>query len=368
MKKEMFFFGIAVIALLFTLSGCQDSDGFSRLDGPGGLRATPHEGTIILQWNHVPDAYGYKVVRRDTVTNVSVVREQNTDRLWFMDTVWYGNQLEHNRRYEYTVLSLSTHSTKFDIMNGFNVVQNGSSSVSVNANIPAIDAAPVFGASDISYYTFTGADGNDMFGVRINQKPNLEYDVTYIIGTGSTAIELNHIARDDWWSEGREDDKWFEPVIAVFFPVFYGEKTVLVRAKYQGYYSNFTPVNVPLTILPPADLPSVTTATASTNFPNSGITIRWTSSDATTFEVYRVESRGIGSGQTPGQEQWNISSTTGNWTRVAGTPSQLTDILGDIIPNRYGINDNTANQDRDYIYAIIAVSGARRSAPTFIYY
>jgi hypothetical protein len=109
------------------------------LSGPGNLKAVnEQEGVITLTWDPVYDAAGYEVWRKTGEEPAVQVSLSSTNNLFpsrscrLYDIISLANPLKVNTEYTYTVVAVSSTSTKVE--RGVEVVQNGTSSVTIPAD------------------------------------------------------------------------------------------------------------------------------------------------------------------------------------------------------------------------------------------
>ena len=359
MKSKMFPLGIAALMLLFVFSGCQEptdyslTHNFHALYGPGDLQVNAYEGMNILQWSPVTDATGYRIVRKDLETNVSKILATNVTELWYRDAISWDNQMVADRDYEYAVISLSNYSTASSA-NATTIVQHGESRVHVIADMPPTSWRPALSANDVAVEKITAADGSDLLQVRITGKPNLEYTVSYLYGTGTMVNDLGFNRAMVGSPAG--DMHWFYPTTVVTFPAIGGVNTVEVEARFAGgvsYYTLATKVS--------KDTPNVSVAGVF-NAPGlwiqasmvvDGVDLEWSNiSGAASYRIYRAQIT-AGSGSFIG-----VHTVISNWETVNTTQS--------LSGSSWSTRDTQVDTTKSYKYAIIAVDAdGTLSAPAY---
>jgi len=357
------FLGIAVITLLF-IAGCSfdisstNKEELNALPGPSGLTAnTAYDGVVILTWNVVPNAYGYKIIRYDPVTKVSIVCTQSTFGLYFFDWVSWDNQMENGRSYEYTVISQSFLSSEGTDNAGGQVVQNGSSSVSAKPKIPEA-FVPALAEADVS---LIDNNENGLLYVKIKNIPNLNYEVAYTYGENQTIVrDLENLNASNIYGE------WFDPYKVMTYPIVGGVNTVTVKATFiggTGYYSGTSAPISKKTASLTGNLyvsePSFLSAGTNLNY----ISLSWDDvSDAAKYYIYRAEvsastSSAIVSSTWSGYEYTTIKVLS-DWTAVTATQ--------DLINTTWSAFDPVTAVDKYYIYAIVAEgNNGAKSRPRF---
>jgi hypothetical protein len=354
--KKFKFLGIAVGVLLFVLTaGCDNGPQelihtYEALPGPSGLEAKIYDGMIILQWNHVPAATSYRVVRKDTSTKLSVVRAtvSNTtnNAIYYMDTVGWDNQLINDRDYEYSVTSVTANTAI--------VLSGGESKVTAKARIPS-DFTPSLDADQITVKQYKTTNGTDQIIVSFPNQPNYRYQVAYTYGADQTIVREFETWNANALTTGIN---WYEPVQTATFPTIGGTNSVSVKAWFSGsesYYSNsaeVTKTDVTFAITP--TLNSVTGFSA-TWVASGGVRLIWNNvADATGYKIYRAPvSRYITSMVTTG----NVT-VSGDWTVIDAAQERTN--------NGWVAFDPTTDNTGHYLYAIIAEGdGGAKSTPAY---
>ena len=364
--KKFKFLGIAVCVLLFVFAaGCQNEPQelihrteLHSLPGPDGLEAKVYDGMIILQWNNVPNASSYRVVRKDTSTKLSVVRatvsNTTSNAISYTDTVGWDNQLINDRDYEYSVISVSSSTT---------VVQNGESKITVKARIPnPSEFTPSLDADQIDVTQYTTITGVDQIVVTFPNQPNYQYQVAYTYG-------LNEIVRDfeSFNNNNTAATNWFDPVKAATFPAIGGANSVSVKAWFTGdqsYYGGNTVATKPATVAIATTLNQVNNFQALRLQDGSGVRLSWSDlADATGYRIYRAQVSGSTSSPIQQPNDNRIITVSGDWVPVTATQSQ-----GLVNGMARWIAYDTDAGTGHHIYAIIAEGdGGAKSAPVYVY-
>jgi len=352
--------GITAILLLFVLAGCTDIptdytltniNPLAELSAPQMETPIVMDGVVILQWQPVKDASGYRIVRRDTVTGTSVERQATTSNLYYIDTVSYGNQMVDARKYEYSIISLSNANT---------AIQNGIAKVEATAKIPA-NFTPVIGDITATLYKSTNnnTDIGDRILVTFPNAANQKYQVVYSYGQ-------NAIVRDfevTFDGSNNTTGNWYDPVKTVTFPAIGGTNSVTVKAWFTGsqdYYSESAvkTYSVPSVVLA-ATLNAVSNFTASRQ--QGGVSLTWSNvPNATSYSIYRAVISNNSS--TPIiTANSSVVTVTGDWVAVTATPEYVNS------SSRWQAFDAQTSGSSYFIYAIIAngANSAKSSSASY---
>ncbi|MDR1302452.1 MAG: fibronectin type III domain-containing protein, partial [Treponema sp.] len=125
MRKSLLMGGAALVAFALVFGACDGSgydvtatENIPSLSGPGNLKAVnDQEGVITLTWDPVYDAAGYEVWRK-TGEEPAVKLTKSSNKLFptevnrFDDIISNTNVLKVNTAYTYTVVAVSSTSTK----------------------------------------------------------------------------------------------------------------------------------------------------------------------------------------------------------------------------------------------------------------
>jgi hypothetical protein len=352
--KKFKFLGIAVCVLLFVFAaGCQNEPQelihrteLHSLPGPDGLEANVYDGMIILQWNNVPNASSYRVVRKDTSTRVNVALVTNLATNYYVDTVGWTNQLINDRDYEYSVISVSSSTT---------VVQNGESKITVKARIPdRSEFTPSLDADQINVTKYATIAGVDQIVVSFPNEPNYQYRVAYTYGADQEIVR----EFESFPTSNTTTVNWYEPVRTATFPTIGGTNSVSVKAWFnstdQSYYSGNYQVTktAEFAITPTLNSPANFQAVWVTS---GDVRLTWTNvADATGYKIYRAPvSRYITSMVTTG----NVT-VSGDWTVIDAAQEQTN--------SGWVAFDSTTDNTGHYLYAIIAEgAGGAKSTPAY---
>ena len=212
MKKLLF--GMTSLALLFmfVLGGCSQPTDFTNtnkadsIPGPSGFTALTKykgsdgkdadlQGMVILTWNAVKDAAGYKVIRYDTVAKVSTVltstakgySNDQTKELYFVDSVAWDNQLVDGRAYDYTVISMTSRSSAQNstgVGGELAIIQNGEAKASAKPVIPKREDFAV----DLSTLNLDISQAGSNVVLLFDTKPNYKYTISYNYGQGDAFV------------------------------------------------------------------------------------------------------------------------------------------------------------------------------------
>jgi len=372
MKKKLFLLGLAILALSLVFVGCGNPTDvyrqeFNTLPGVKNLKANvEHDGLVILTWDPVVNAAGYKIIRRDTVTGVNVVRNSNTSNNYYVDTVGYDNQLVDGRKYDYTVVSLSNYSSANSNASG-TLVQNGESKVTTaEIKVPA-SFTPALAADDIEIIPVEGLV-NDSILVKFPNKPNLNYAVTYIYGKNEDVVSE---ITSNVYSSYPDTVAWYDQYKSVSFPALGGENSIYVRAWHVSntgnnpYYTEITEVTKVVTgtdVRVSLGGVSSFSANRSTSSPDK-VNLSWSNlTGADTYSIYKAKTNDINVSR-PYYQGGNIITgssvvVSGDWTAVAAL--QQKDTGG----NWFAV-DTLTDYTGDYVYAIIAKGAAGKSRVSF---
>lgn len=328
------------LALLFVFAGCEQADytlKAAKLSAPGKLKATVEQGAIILTWNPVNEASGYKIVRKDTVDGLTKVLIANTTNHYYIDCVGWDNQLADARSYEYSVISLS----------GVEIMQNGAANVKATANIPQTLTITL---DKVDTDTYTD-NGSEMVLVKFTSKPNYAYRISYTYGTAAIVRDFETFGN----LPNSKGGTILDPVKTTTFPAIGGDNSVTVEARFAGgvdYYHNTEKktVTVNATVAPTLAMPNLYAERM-----GKGVLLTWYDvPDATGYNIYKAQVSG--DSYSPTQSDITVIS---DWTAVTATQTKK---------SQYGTwqweaFESLTTDTGYYIYAIIATGANNAKSP-----
>jgi hypothetical protein len=357
--KRKFFIAIAGLALVFAMAlvGCtapisdvslEKTDTPPSLSGPSNVTARAYEGTILLTWDPVPDATGYKIFRKDNTENISTAIEVasgeykiGTQRtLYYRDTATFDGNLINDHSYTYTVYSLSGMDPTTAAATSF--IGNGhTSSNAVTAKVPERTVVDWITVGEVSVEPLVDPLNNSKseFLVSWDAKPNLKYQVRYSLGNGTAIGQINGvpILPTMNYPYGSTGYSPLNPRASVRLPITGGENTISVVASFIGdttYYSKIA-VNTQTETLAKSGLSAPQNLSATRN--ETTVTLRWNDiAGADAYEVYKA----------PYNEA--TEEVTGDWTKVtlSAAPNKFL--------NGWIASELNVSKESYYYYTVIA--------------
>jgi len=196
-----------------------------KLGNPKITRSEAFEGLNLITWQPVIDAVGYHVYRYDPDLKFTKDLGDTGGNLYLLDWVSWTNQLQDNKKYEYTIVAVSSQSTSQPSIDGSLPLQNGSSKTTITAKIPA-----AFTPADP---TFDIEQQDKEILVKITDtKPNLNYQVGYTFGEHEVVRTFARPSQD-------VSGNWFDPVKTARFFVIGGKNSVTVWSVFgSDYYAS----------------------------------------------------------------------------------------------------------------------------------
>ncbi|MDR2633721.1 MAG: fibronectin type III domain-containing protein [Treponema sp.] len=265
MRKSLLAGGASLLALFLMFSACDDkgydvteTETVPSLSGPGNLTAVnAHEGVITLTWDPVYDAETYEVWRKtgdEPAVQVSGSSNPlfNDGSIRFYDIISTTNVLKASTDYTYTVVAVSSRSTS--VPRGVDVVQNGTSSVTIPAaevtKIPAQSAYTVAKVAGLTVAKVTLPNGNQRVQVSWTKdaNPGVWYRGTFNSSPFQTA-DLN-LSPDGtkvvYNYNGTVSGEQKAQVTAYYATSYYNTGGPVESAAYRGIISNFTATPIEL--------------------------------------------------------------------------------------------------------------------------
>ena len=358
MQKKLLL-GITGLALLFgfVLAACDTNltggvnvkDDLNSIPGPALHEPIVADGLIVLSWNSVTNASGYRIVRKDLTTNETTVLTDKMvssggQSLSYADCVSWTNQLVDDRDYEYTVISLNE--SGINRAAGDTVILSGESKKRVKAKVPAsiTVAAPVF-----QVRSYIDASGADKLLVTIDSKPNLSYRVAYAYGADQIVQDLSIL------NTNATGGGLFGQKAKAEFPLIGGKNTVTVQAGFVGG-ADYYPATAKGSQAEENEFTSLP-AVSNFNVNRTGEAVEFTwadivGADPASWAIYKVKTSALSSDFTT----QNVKVLS-DWTAVAT-----------IAPPEKGTSGWTAYErapalDGFYTYALIATIGTQKSRP-----
>jgi hypothetical protein len=369
MQKKLLL-GVTGLALLFVfvLAACDTNltGGFSTKEDlnsvPGPALNDPlvEDGLIVLSWNSVTNASGYRIVRKDLTTNETKVL---TDKmvssggtsLSYADIVSWTNQLVDGQEYEYTVISLNE--SGINRAAGDTVILSGESKKRVTAKVPASITveAPVF-----EVRPYKGADGADKLLVIIDSKPNLAYRVAYAYSVNPVSNE--QLVQDlSILNPAATGGGFFGEKVTAEFPLIGGKNTVTVQVGFASGASYYPATNKTAKLEENefTSLPAV----SGFNATRTGEAVKFTwddilGADPASWKIYKVKT----SGPSSNFSEPNIKVLS-EWSLVAFTsqPEKSANSAG--TGYEWTAYESAPPLEGCYTYALIATIGTQKSRP-----
>jgi hypothetical protein len=378
--KKKFFIGITGIALLFimALGGCAPTDlSMDTTETPYAIpgpvvRADAYEGIVLLRWEPVADAVGYQIHRTDS-KGVNVAIEDWDSGSYnfpkegpfvYIDSVSAWNQLIHGESYTYTVYSLSGQSANKAALNQNSYIKNGSTSVSVTANIPDRKDPEALAWIAVDPESITVEEVKGLLLVTWDAKPNLAYEVSYNIGKGTVL----GVSQDELpalsWKRGYTGYSPLNPTAYRTFPLLGGDNSVTITASFiedNGYYtetdSQKADANFVLSdVSTPRDFEAVRD--------NGTVTFRWKDLETanSTYTVYKAPYDRVS------------NKITSDWVQVTLTAPAAKQDTETIYEYDVRVDENAYVEyrnwiasevpvalDASYFYTVVATAGAAKS-------
>ena len=231
MKKLLLGMTGLILSFTLVLVGCSDDNttdlNLGSIGNPDRLEATVIPGAVILTWDPVKDATGYRVVRRDNQTNGAnayVLGTTTAQATFFADVRSFNNQLEDGIEYRYTVYSIPD--TAKDVL-------EGQSSRNARAVVPP-RTAPASTWDNIAITNFAterqminvGGTMSERLVVRFDEVPAFQYTIRYNYGTGTI---IQNLTSDQTTVSTIENTGRHR---VVHFPLIAGTNTITVEARF----------------------------------------------------------------------------------------------------------------------------------------
>ncbi len=348
-----------------------NKDEMVSIDGPSNVRAVAYDyGVIAVSWDPVKDAKSYDVYRRisqdasgDTIAdytakfmaNIALESISAGTSLGYVDTVSFSNQLKDGVTYEYTVVANSGNSTSGRAVSKDYFVQNGSSTVTVTAKVPAQGtriAKPAFELNPIIGYN---SNAYEYLQVLFNAIPGIDYKVSYSYGSAAGPRLFN--------ASADVSGDITNQAVEVKLPLINGKLSVrVVAVRDDNYYAasdtGIATYDGVKTLIATPDLTAVSLG-------DGRVSLSWNATqEADAYEVYRFTA----SSDFTFDDSTDVSNgyLLGDWTAITNNIGWQKDpSIGTY--GGYKGYDNILNiKGEKFYYMLVATKGTTASSEPFV--
>jgi hypothetical protein len=282
-------FGSAVIAVLLlslAFSGCENpdysveyTDTIPAISGPSNVQAVAYSGLIQVSWDPAPDAKSYDLYRRAVKNAAGEVPANYESKLLgtftagsvalnYDDIVSYGNQLQNDWEYEYTVVANSSQSpsgrtvSKDDVVLSAKAVSNKVKAIiparGTKLATPTVD--PVVYYTNLAQSSVTAPNLEEYLAVSWARVPGANYQLAYTFNaySGSAVAgtaKLGTVTLNYRYASSGINGKGNDPYGYYRFPLFAGgtqDKGDGVKLEVKAYFPTdyYTPSDAAAPELP----------------------------------------------------------------------------------------------------------------------